>query len=300
MTDPVWSKGPPATILLATDLSCRCDRALDRAALLAREWGAKLLVLHVLNPAESFLESIADRPAQSGPPARLAEARIRRDLPGDLPDLEVRVEEGDPATLILDVARQTGAGLIVTGVARDETLGRWLLGATVDRLVRRAPVPVLIVKTRPRPYKDVLVATDFSESSVHALNAAGALFPEAGLTLLHAFETPFGDVFGSDSYRERFGDLEEKAVAAFIGESALPEGQKQRIQVRIEHGAPETAIRDHMNTRETPLLVLASHGRSAVFDVLIGSVARRILASAPGDVLLVREPRAAGAAPGAS
>ncbi|WP_268744979.1 universal stress protein [Cupriavidus metallidurans] len=42
---------PPASLMLATDLSPRCDRALDRAAGLAQAWKAELIVAHVLDPA---------------------------------------------------------------------------------------------------------------------------------------------------------------------------------------------------------------------------------------------------------
>ena len=82
--------------------------------------------------------------------------------------------------------------LIVTGIARDETLGRLLLGTTVEKLARQARQPVLVVKTRPRkPYHDVLVATDFSPGSRQALRAALQLVPDANLTLFHAYDVPF-------------------------------------------------------------------------------------------------------------
>ena len=48
---------PPKTILCATDLSSRCDRALDRAALLARHWQARLVVVHALQTATEFIEA---------------------------------------------------------------------------------------------------------------------------------------------------------------------------------------------------------------------------------------------------
>lgn len=43
MTEPSWINGPPRRIILATDLSARCDRALDRAAALASAWQAELI-----------------------------------------------------------------------------------------------------------------------------------------------------------------------------------------------------------------------------------------------------------------
>src|SRR5690606_15757789 len=137
MTTPSWAKSPPKKILLATDLSSRGDRALDRAAQLAKDWKAELLVLHVLDPSEGFIERrhLDDLPSWRRPPDRrgLAEARVRRDLPEAFGPALVRVEEGDPVAVIDEVAKAEGCDLIITGVARDETLGRAFLGATVDR-----------------------------------------------------------------------------------------------------------------------------------------------------------------------
>src|SRR3546814_20885450 len=82
--------------------------------------------------------------------------------------------------------------MIVTGVARDELLSRMFLGDTVDRLIRKSPVPVLIVRDRAfEPYHTMLVATDFSESSRVALATAIRFFPDTGLSLFHAYDVPF-------------------------------------------------------------------------------------------------------------
>lgn len=297
MTEPSWAKGPPKKILLATDLSPRCDRALDRAAQLCRQWNAGLLALHVLDPAENFLERdyLDELPSWRRPPDRqaLAEARLRRDLPEGVEALSVRVEEGDPAKVIDEVAREEGCDLIVIGVARDETLGRVFLGATVDRLVRRTSTPILIVKSRPRPYREIVVATDFSDSSRHALQAAASFFPDAGLTLLHAYEVPFAGFLDKGDFRDQYQAMEREACERFVDGSGLSEAQRRNLQTLVEYGAPERMIRLYMEDRGADLVALGTHGRSAAFDVLIGSTAKRILESVPGDVLLVREPRAA-------
>jgi hypothetical protein len=52
----------------------------------------------------------------------------------------VLIEAGEPGEVVLRAAHSLKADLIVTGMARDEFLGRLLLGSTVDTLVR-LPVP---------------------------------------------------------------------------------------------------------------------------------------------------------------
>lgn len=72
-------------------------------------------------------------------------------------NVTVMVEEGKPIDVILHAAKALDCDLIVTGIARDETLGRFGLGTTVDRLLRRSKVPVLIVKQRARsPYQHIV------------------------------------------------------------------------------------------------------------------------------------------------
>jgi hypothetical protein len=94
----------------------------------------------------------------------------KRELCSDLREagdgVTLRIEQGDPPEVILRIAKEQGSELIVTGVARNETLGRFTLGKTVDRLLRVSEVPLLIVTDRARePYQMVVVAVDFSDAS---------------------------------------------------------------------------------------------------------------------------------------
>jgi len=297
MPTPAWAQRPPKTILLATDLSCRSDRPLDRAADLAKLWGARLVVLTVLEAdIQSWLEREAaeDLPSWRRPPDResVARAQLLRDLPQTLRDVEVMVREGDPPTVIAEAAKEIAAELVVTGVARDEPLGRQHLGATVERLVRSSPAPVLVVRSRLRPYHEVLVGTDFSESSGHALVAASHFFPDARLTALHAWEVPYSGLLGRDAYSEQWAAVVDQARDEFLEKVDLSAGDRARLQVLCERGQPELLMRAYMQDKRVDLAVIGSHGAGAVLERLIGSTAKRILRSAPGDVMVIREPRA--------
>lgn len=300
MTDPTWSKGPPETILLATDLSSRCDRATDRAIQLAKLWHAKLVVLTVIEAKPD--EAIRDEPFEPhswrrppGPEA-LAAARIRRDFGNVFKDADLHVVEGDPSTTIDAVARDVGAELIVTGVARDQTFGRYFLGSTVDKLARQTLVPLLIVKGRVEHYGEILVATDFSESSQHALTAADRFFPSAPITVLHAWEVPFSGFLDQGDFRDQWREHERKACEDFMERSQLTWEARARVKVLVEHGAPEVLVRDYMLDRDVDLVVVGTHGQGGMFDKRLGGTAKRLLEWAPGDVLLIREPRAARSA----
>jgi nucleotide-binding universal stress UspA family protein len=61
--------------------------------------------------------------------------------------LEHRLEEGDPASEILDVAADTDADLIVMGTHGQTGLRHLLMGSVADQVVRKAPCPMLTLKT---------------------------------------------------------------------------------------------------------------------------------------------------------
>jgi nucleotide-binding universal stress UspA family protein/deoxyinosine 3'endonuclease (endonuclease V) len=297
MAAPCWMQGPPKAILLATDLSARCDRAFDRAVSLATEWQARLVALHVMEEeAPGTLASGEPVPSwrRTQDPQQVAEARIRSELRETAPSLTVVLEKGDAAEAVLRTAEAYDCGLIVTGVGRDELLGRLALGSTVARLVRRSPVPVLVVRGRGhRPYAHVVVATDFSDSSRHALEAAVRFFPHQALTIFNAYDAPMaGLVPDAAAFQAQFrtGALEDSE--AFLRSADLGQWQGGKPRVLIEYGEPDRILYDYVREENVDLVALGTHGRSALFEVLIGGVAQRLLATLPCDTLVVREPRA--------
>ncbi len=296
--------GVPRRILLATDLSARCDRALERAIDLASGWNAHLTILHVL---QALHEADITVPEGSVPswrrppdPAAVAKQSIRLGLRADVGDAvekaSVRVEEGDAARMIEQVAEQEGSELVITGIAREDVFARHpvILGKTVDRLLRRSNVPILIVRNRPRAaYGHIVVATDFSDSSGHALQAALRLFPFQTLHLLHAFEPPYANLLSDRAqYEDQYRDGLKRELAGFLSTIFLPEQDRRRLESLIERGDPAQLLRQYVLDRNADLVVLGTHGRSAVFDVLVGSTAKSILATLPCDALVVRELRA--------
>src|SRR3546814_18147029 len=101
----------PRRMALATDLSHRCDRALDRALLVARAWQAELTVIPALAPPETMplFGSLRDLPSWRRPPdpVRPARDRIQRDLVREAPHLDSHVPfaTGPPASVFY---RDTG------------------------------------------------------------------------------------------------------------------------------------------------------------------------------------------------
>jgi nucleotide-binding universal stress UspA family protein len=296
MTAPNWMSGPPKSILLATDLSPRCDRALDRAAALAAQWQSALLVLHVLEAFEPGSLETVQLPSWRRPPdpVSLARKQLLADVGAVADRATVLIGEGAAVETILHTAEEEQCELIVIGIARDELLGRFRLGRTVDRLLRRSRVPLLVVKDRPRAeYRNIVVATDFSDSSRHAVEAAARYFPSRTLTLFHAYEAPMSrptpDVA---SYRRDYRKDAARDCEAFLEKVDKP-ATWQTAHVAIEDGQPTFLLRNYVREKDVDLVVLGTHGRSALLEIFLGSVAKAIMDEVPCDALVIREPRAA-------
>jgi nucleotide-binding universal stress UspA family protein len=135
------------TVLHPTDFSERSEFAFRLACSLARDYGGRLIVLHVAEPPMA----VAGEGVLMLPPAFDLEPlreRLQQLRPGDpkVP-VEHRLIQGDAATEILRVAEETKCDVIVLGTHGRTGLGRLLLGSVAEQVLRRAPCPVVTVKT---------------------------------------------------------------------------------------------------------------------------------------------------------
>jgi nucleotide-binding universal stress UspA family protein len=130
------------TILVGTDSSAAADLAVDDAARLARDRGADLLVLLVRGAADA---RAAIDPGRAADPVRYLEGLAQR-----FPGLRTttRIERGEPATRLCEVAAEVGAEAIVLG-NRGTRGSWWRVKDSVPNLVlRHSPCSVFIVDTR--------------------------------------------------------------------------------------------------------------------------------------------------------
>ena len=299
MTAASSSHGAPRNVLLATDLSARGDRALDRAVAIAADANARLTILHVYEEFEESRLAYGRHPEPSwrAPPDAMAIAkrRIRQGLRADVGDAvekaTILIESGEPVEVIERVAAAECVDLIVTGVASERPFASRpvVLGRTVEQLLRRVHIPTLIVRNRPRaPYEHILVATDLSEPSARALQVALRFFPDQALHLLHAFETPYAGLI-DDPHRQAqsFRVVHAEELTAFIDKMVLPEAARRRLVKLVEPGRPAQLVHEYVRDHSADLVVLGTHGRGAVLEALVGSTAKNILLSLHCDALLV-------------
>lgn len=279
----------PKNILLATDLSPRSDRALDRSFYLSEKWGAKLTLVHAIE-FESYHKDIPSWRREMDR-KDILRARLLDSFEDEgRPAPDILIEPGKPDVITLAAAHSTEADLIVTGIAQAEPLGRKILGNTVGVLVRKAPCPVLIVKKRLPRYRRVAVGLDMSDYSKKALYYALGNFPEIEkISLVHAVSIPLrGRASDPHSYAKGLCDDARIQYEAYL-DTILDAEQRARVELVIDEGGyPGWLMAKYADDCDIDLFVIGTHGESGIIGALLGRVATGILEAVPCDTLIVR------------
>lgn len=271
------------TILVATDLSARCDRAIDRAMMIAESQSARLLIVHIIEKGEFGKDLAYEQDLK---------AEIARDFPSTTVTAEIIVGRGSVPKMIAKIAERENCSLIVTGVARMNSLRDYILGTLVSALVRQSAIPVLIVKKRPlRPYQKMLAATDFSSCSLHALRVAADQFPKLPIRLEHAFQVPYGGILKSDQVAKDTRAEVNRDMKAFLKEIGDKDELLDRLETHIAYGQITSVVTKRLSASGADLFVIGTHGKSGFAHASIGSIAADLMSWVPVDTLAVRETR---------
>lgn len=296
----------PLLVLCATDLSADADLAVVAANDIARLFGSRLVFVHAV-PFPAPARVLFPHLVQGTTDRLMAVSRVAADtvagriatLTGRSDDMDVRVDVGAPDEVIVETAEESGADLLVIGVAGSDSNGQGL-GDTALRIVRHAHCPVLVVRSGPGK-GPVLAATDLSDPAQGALTMAAlwATRREEPMVALHVVDySPIVVV------PEAFGpgipipvsEEEHKAILKAAGERLMEVLGKLEIKADrlIEEGAPAERIVASAEEIEASLLVIGTSGGGGLRRLLLGSVAEDVLRRAPCSVLLVRHHTSGG------
>ena len=276
--------------LIATDLSPRSDRALNRALALTDEFGAKLTVLHVVD--EDLPASVADQLMEEAKSAIDDHLDTYPTLKRN--DILRKVVFGIGFKDILEEANKVEADLIIMGTHREGSLSDLFLGTTVERVIRRGNDPVLVVKDRVKgPYRRVLVGVDFSVYSRRAVEFAIQFVPKGEIHVVHAFDVPFKRFLSARSapnevskkHRQQMDAMLEGEIQAFL--ASLPSLPKSLNRI-LQEGSVREVMADQVRQLRPDLLVVGTHGRTGMAHAFLGSTALDLLSDPPCDVLAVK------------
>src|SRR5690606_35135457 len=116
--------------------------------------------------------------------------------------------------------------------------------------------------------------------------------PLSDIVLLHGYDFPSGGFQDKNDLRERLREMEAELGAEFLAATPIESALRKRIRLLIERGNPERLIWEYVRGKNVDLTVIGSRSRGALFDFLIGSMTKRLLESAAGDLLIVIDPKA--------
>jgi nucleotide-binding universal stress UspA family protein len=288
------------SILCPIDFSEFSIRAYHYAVSLAERYEAKLVTLHIVElwkyPFADFAAYETDFAKVSAALDEGGEARLQEFVGNHSPEgfhPLVAVNQGNASDLILSFAQEQNIELIVMGTHGRRGFDRLVLGSTTDRVMRRAPCPVLSISKTPQEsiaadpgrhhvhrLNRVLYCTDFSEHSERALSYAISATAEydAELTLLHVIE----HVPRSANPEELLATCEQRLS------KLIPETRKTlKVKEVVRKGKPYEEIVRYAQETQVDLITMAARGADALDRAVFGSTTYRVIQLGPCPVLAV-------------
>ncbi|MBI4824985.1 MAG: universal stress protein [Nitrospirae bacterium] len=281
-------------ILVGFDDSQYSKAALIEAANWIKRHGGKLILAHaVFFDTEEF--GIA--PEQLDKRLKIGEKVCIQTKEMLTSEFGIEVQSllchGEPPAVIVDIAREKKADLIMLGTYGRRGLNRLLMGSVTSQVVVHSPVDVLIVK-KPctectGEYKSILVPFDGSPSAQKALERACHLskIDNAEIKILYVIPRyeEMVEFFKSSSIKTSlFQEAQKiidtaKGIASKLGAPARDE---------IQEGNAAEKIMEASKKLKNGLVVMGSYGYTGINKAIMGSTAERVIMTASCPVLVVR------------
>jgi nucleotide-binding universal stress UspA family protein len=295
-------------IVCPIDFSETSVHAAEHALAVARWHQARIVALHVHAPVVAPIPSLT-RAVERVSDGELRQTRDRlcafmRAAGGRGLAIDVAVDVGHPATLILERAAAVPADLIVMGTHGATGIEHLLLGSVAETVLRKAGCPVLTVPPRVRatsrvPFVRVLCAVDFSHWSPAAIELATSLAVAAGasLDLLHVIEWPWEEPpppdFDHIPAPQAHALIEFRrfmiaGARARLESLAATAGSRCAVGVQVAHGKPYVEILRAAAVGGADAVVLGVHGRNPIDVTMFGSTTNQVVRRATCPVLTVR------------
>ena len=293
-------------ILIPLDGSDLAKSAVPLAQALAGADGSMLL-LQVVSPSDPIRDNLGVALVSEEMAGQWHVEEVQKELDEFAESLRSRMHSsvtvkttiivGDPATEILDAAQREQIGMIVMTSHARGALGRVAFGSVADRVARTAEIPVVIVRPsdeietlgKPAQLRRIILPLDGSALADSAIPFVKDVAARLGLpvSLVHVIDTVSPYVASAampvpqsalDDWWNESRDMLEPAAKVFDDA-----GVTSKIQVL--QGAPFAAISNFATPSD--LIVMTSHGRTGFTRWLLGSVAEKLVRSAPAPVCIV-------------
>ncbi|MGI5817046.1 MAG: universal stress protein [Armatimonadota bacterium] len=282
-------------VVVGTDFSKPSEAVLDYLPRLRYAGLEHVLLTHVAHLVNvAGFEQVAMQAARES-----LEEQARRLRSHGL-QVETELLTGAVAVELADVAEDLGAGAIVVGSHGRSLLGRILLGSVSMSLLHQARVPTLIVRMElcetdegiscelqpERPFDHLLFPTDLSEASGAAFERIRPLAAATGarVTLYHVDNPPAYDEGAAADmdalHAEARGELER--MADELRESGIDD-----VRTIVTTGAPAVSAVRYAESEGVTIIAMATQGRGAMEELMVGSVALKVARTSPVPVLMI-------------
>lgn len=302
------------SILVPLDGSVFGEHALPLALSIARRTRATVQLAHVHVPVlplfmdgmpATDIDATLDEAERAGEHAYLQRLAERLQSSWDM-QINTALLDAPITDALCRQAQACGADLIALATHGRGGLSRLWLGSIADELIRRAPLPLLIV----RPHEEaldlldlrrheqslqrILIALDGSPLAERAIDPALALgnSMQAEYTLIQAIDTQviaYAASLPAVGIDDQLMEQQREAAKSYLADQAARLAARGlKVATAVTYGPPASSILKYAQRQRMDLIALATHGRSGLQRALLGSVADKVVRAALTPVLLCR------------
>lgn len=207
----------------------------------------------------------------------------------------------NPAAGILEAQKEVGADLVVMSSHGRTGFAHLILGSVAERVVREAVCPVLTIRqggeeVPPSTFQHILVPVDIADRSATALICARQIAAQHGGTVYPLHVVPTEDIYlQRDVYRLQEGEGTNLVLAEKVAKERLAEVSQTYLEgVRYEpvvhvSSDPARTFLEMEKEVGADLLVMATHGFTGLFHLLLGSLTEKMMREAGCPVLALHQ-----------
>jgi len=280
------------TILYATDFSTCSQKAGLYAALIAKYFSARLVIVHAFTLSQAALETEADHKlvSRQRKDLQLLLGQKSAELGLGTVNLTAMLLEGSPEKVLAELANDHAPTLVVLGTHGGGRVERGLIGSVAEKILRSTTWPCFTVGPRVAsppenalPFRRILYATDFNPAAAHAAVFAISFAEACGakIEVLNVIKEE------TVAHPDRLGRLRSEFYKAL--DQLVPDHAKEFCDPRtfVEVGNAHHRILQHIDEYACDLLVLGIRKTSHLGMEMRSSGAFQLIVDARCPVLTV-------------
>ncbi|PID86305.1 MAG: hypothetical protein CSB13_03940 [Chloroflexi bacterium] len=281
-------------ILVPLDGSTLAERVVPVALYLAETMKGSITFLTVVVKKPGMDLDLTVRAIQTGSyEADLYLRSLKKRYLLSLAPIETAVITGKPDREIIKYAKTNAFGLIVMFTHGRSGITRWSLGRTVDKVLRRAPCPMVILRSQQdahlEQFKRILLPLDGSLLAERILLPTLKIIRGQEIELFMIQVVEKGSFYGFGHNEDHIvGEVEKaKAYLAEVSEREMPPGVV--VHTHVEVGSAADVIVDFAKAEDIDLILVSSRGNTGFDSWMFGSVAEKVMKGAPCAIMVIRQ-----------